>query len=143
MRAEKSYLELRGKVYAGKKAIDLPSKKVTDGANTTYMLVKRTGNVAFKADNYQETLSSTTEGQIKYLVNSSEVRGSELKGSSVKDFVAALEAVQADERSTVTSTEIPPKAAQTSTTSFPATVETAPSRHGTRLPRAQRHRPLR
>ena len=103
---EKSYLELRGKVYAGKKVIDLPSKKVADGANTTYMLVKRTGNVGFKADNYQETLSSTTEGQIKYLVNSSEVRGSELKGSSVKDFVAALEAVKADERSTVTSTEI-------------------------------------
>ena len=103
---EKSYLELRGKVIAGKKSIDLPSKKVADGANTTYMLVKRAGNVAFKADNYQETLSSTTEGQIKYLVNSSDVRSSELKGNSVKDFVAALEAVQADERSKVTSTEI-------------------------------------
>lgn len=103
---EKSYLELRGKVIAGKKSIDLPSKKVADGANTTYMLVKRAGNVAYKADNYQETLSSTTEGQIKYLVNSSDVRSSELKGNSVKDFVAALEAVQADERSTITSTEI-------------------------------------
>ena len=103
---EKSYLELRGKVIAGKKSIDLPSKKVADGANTTYMLVKRDGNVAFKADNYQEVLSSTTEGQIKYLVNSSDVRSSELKGNSVKDFVAALEAVQADERSKVTSTEI-------------------------------------
>ena len=103
---EKSYLELRGKVIAGKKSIDLPSKKVADGANTTYMLVKRAGNVAYKADNYQETLSSTTEGQIKYLVNSSDVRASELKGNSVKDFVAALEAVQADERSKVTSTEI-------------------------------------
>lgn len=103
---EKSYLELRGKVIAGKKSINLPSKKVADGANTTYMLVKRAGNVAYKADNYQETLSSTTEGQIKYLVNSSDVRSSELKGNSVKDFVAALEAVQADERSTITSTEI-------------------------------------
>ena len=103
---EKSYLELRGKVLAGKKEIALPSKKVADGANTTYMLVKRSGNVAYKADNYPEVLSSTTEGQIKYLVNSSDVRGSELKGSSVKDFVAALEAVQADERATVTSTEI-------------------------------------
>ena len=103
---EKSHLELRGKVLAGKKTIDLPIMKVADGANTTYMLVKRAGNVAFKADDYQETLSSTTEGQIKYLVNSSEVRGSELKGSSVKDFVAALEAIEADERTTVTSTQI-------------------------------------
>lgn len=103
---EKSHLELRGKVLAGKKTVDLPVMKVADGANTTYMLVKRTGNVSFKADDYQETLSSTTEGQIKYLVNSSEVRGSELKGSSVKDFVAALEAIEADERTTVTSTQI-------------------------------------
>ena len=103
---EKSHLELRGKVLAGKKTIDLPVKKVADGANTTYMLVKRSGKLAFKADDYQDVLSSTAEGQIKYLVNSSDVRNSELKGNSVKDFVAALEAIQADERSTVTSTEI-------------------------------------
>ena len=103
---EKSYLELRGKVIAGSKSINLPSKKVADGANTTYMLVKRSGNVAFKADNYQEVITTTTEGQIKYLVNSSDVRNSELKGQSVKDFLAALDAVAADERSKVTSTEI-------------------------------------
>ena len=103
---EKSYLELRGKVLAGKKTIDLPVKKVADGANTTYMLVKRCGALAYKADEYQDVLSSTAEGQIKYLVNSSDVRNSELKGSSVKDFIAALDAINADERSTVTSTEI-------------------------------------
>lgn len=103
---EKCYLELRGRVISGKKSIDLPTKKVADGANTTYMLVKRNGVVAFKADEYQEVLSSTTEGQIKYLVNSADVRGSELKGNSVKDFLAALDAVAANERATVTSTEI-------------------------------------
>ena len=103
---EKSYLELRGKVIAGKKSVNLPVKKVADGANTTYMLVNQQGTVAFKKDNYQEVLSSTTEGQIKYLVNSSEVRGSELKGKSVKDFLAALDAVKANERATVKSTEI-------------------------------------
>ena len=103
---EKSYLELRGRVLAGSKSINLPSKKVADGANTTYMLVKRAGNLDTKADNYQEVISSTTEGQIKYLVNSSEVRNSELKGDSVKEFLAALDAIAADDRSTVTSTEI-------------------------------------
>ena len=103
---EKSYLELRGKVIAGKKTVALPSKKVADGANTTYMLVKREGNLAFKKDNYQDVISTSTEGQIKYLVNSSDVRNSELKGQSVKDFLAALDAISADERSTVTSTEI-------------------------------------
>ena len=103
---EKSYLELRGKVIAGNKTVNLPTKKVADGANTTYMLVKDAGTVTPKADNYQEVISSTTEGQIKYLINSSDVRNSELKGDSVKDFLAALDKIAADERTNVTSTEI-------------------------------------
>jgi len=103
---EHCYLELRGKVSANKKSVTLPTKKVADGANTTYMLVKRAGAVTFKADDYQEVITSTTEGQIKYLVNSSEVRNSELKGESVKAFLEALDKVAADERTTVTSTEI-------------------------------------
>ena len=103
---EKSHLELRGKVLAGKKSINLPVKKVADGANTTYMLVKRAGNLAFKKDNYQDVIVSTAEGQIKYKVNSAEVRNSELKGKSVKEFLAALDAAAANERATVKSTEI-------------------------------------
>ena len=103
---EKSYLELRGKVIAGNKTVALPAKKVADGANTTYMLVKREGNLAYKKDNYQDVISTSAEGQIRYLVNSSDVRNSELKGQSVKDFLAALDAAAADERTTVTSTEI-------------------------------------
>ena len=103
---EKCYLELRGKVLAGTKTINLPTRKVADGLNTTYMLVKKAGNVTPKADNYQEVISSTTEGQIKYLVNSSEVRGTELKGDSVKEFLASLDRIAKDERSNVVSTEI-------------------------------------
>ena len=103
---EKCYLELRGRVKAGNKSVNLPTKKVADGANTTYMLVKRGGSLDMKKDQYQDVISSTAEGQIKYQVNSAEVRGSELKGNSVKEFLAALDAIAADERSTVTSTEI-------------------------------------
>ena len=103
---EKCFLELRSRVIAGNKSINLPSKKVADGANTTYMLVKRNGDVSFKPDAYKDIITSTTEGQIKYLVNSSEVRNSELKGDSVKEFLAALEAIEKDERATITGTEI-------------------------------------
>ena len=103
---EKSHLELRAQVIAGKKTVNLPTKKVADGAYTTYMLVKKAGNVAFKKDNYQDVIVASKEGQIKYLVNSSEVRNSELKGNSVKEFLAALDAANADERTTVKSTEI-------------------------------------
>ena len=103
---KKSHLELRAQVVAGKKTVNLPTKKVADGAYTTYMLVKKAGNVAFKKDNYQDVIVASKEGQIKYLVNSSEVRNSELKGQSVKEFLAALDAANADERTTVKSTEI-------------------------------------
>ena len=103
---EKCFLELRSRVIAGSKSIALPTRKVADGANTTYMLVKRQGDLSFKKDAYKEIITSTTEGQIKYLVNSSEVRGSELKGASVKDFQAALDAIARDERATITGTEI-------------------------------------
>jgi hypothetical protein len=103
---EKSHLELRAVARKGEKFVNLPSKKVADGVNNTYMLVKRSGFVTPKADAYQEVISSTAEGQIKYLVNSSDVRNSELKGQSVKDFLAAIDQINADERTTITGTEI-------------------------------------
>ena len=103
---EKSRLELRGVARKGDKYVNLPAKKVADGVNTTYMLVKRDGFVTPKADAYQEVISSTAEGQIKYLVNSADVRNSELKGQSVKEFLAAVDQINADERTSITGTEI-------------------------------------
>lgn len=103
---EKSRLELRAVARKGEKSVTLPTRKVADGVNTTYMLVKRSGNVSYKADAYQDVITSTAEGQIKYLVNSADVRSSELKGRSVKDFLAAVDKINADGRSSITSTEI-------------------------------------
>ena len=103
---EKSHLELRGVARKGDKFVNLPVKKVADGVNTTYMLVKRDGFVTPKADAYQDVITSTAEGQIKYLVNSADVRNSELKGQSVKDFLAAIDQINADERTKITGTEI-------------------------------------
>ena len=103
---EKSRLELRGVARYGNKAVTLPVKKVADGANTTYMLVKRDGFITPKADAYQDVISSTAEGQIKYLVNSADVRKSELKGQSVREFLAAIDQINADERTSIKSTEI-------------------------------------
>ena len=103
---EKSHLELRGVARKGEKYVNLPSKKVADGVNTTYMLVKRDGFVTPKADAYQDVITSTAEGQIKYLVNSADVRNSELKGQSVKEFLAAVDQINADERTSITGTEI-------------------------------------
>lgn len=103
---EKCYLELRGVAKQGKKSATLPSKKAADGANTTYMLACKSGRVDFKADNYQEVIAMSEEGQIMYNINSSDVKNSELKGASVKNFLEAVEAVKANERKAIKSTDI-------------------------------------
>ena len=103
---EKSHLELRGTVMYKNKSADLPTKKVADGANTTYMLVCKKGKVDYKADNYQEIINQTAEGQILYNINSSEVRNSQLKSQSIKDFQAAIDAIKANERMNIVSTDV-------------------------------------
>ena len=103
---ESCYLELRGVVRHKNKSINVPSKKVADGANTTYMLVDRSGALDLKADGYQEVIKQTAEGQILYQINSSNVRNSELKGQSIKDYQAALNEILANERKTIVSTDI-------------------------------------
>ena len=103
---ENSYLELRGVAKYKNKSVNLPSKKVADGVNTTYMLVKSDGTLSYKADDYQEIIPQTAEGQILYTINSSDVRSSQLKGDSVKDFQAALDEINANERKTLTGTEV-------------------------------------
>ncbi len=103
---ENCYLELRGVVKHKSKSVDLPSKKVADGANTTYMLVDKSGALDLKADGYQEVIKQTAEGQILYQINSSNVRNSELKGHSIKDYQAALNEILANERKTIVSTDV-------------------------------------
>ena len=103
---EKCYLELRGVVKHKEKSVDLPSKKAADGANCTALLICKKGKVDLKADNYQEIIKETAEGQILYQINSSNVRNSELKSQSIKDFQAALEEIKANERKNIVSTDV-------------------------------------
>ena len=106
---EKSYLELRGVARIKVKKATLPTKKVADGANTTYMLIgdiASAGEVEYKADSYKPIIEQTAEGQILYKINSSDVNKKELKSSSVVDFQNALDAIKANERQTLKSTEV-------------------------------------
>ncbi len=103
---EKCYLELRGVARHKAKSAALPSKKVADGANTTYMLVCQKGALDLKADGYQEIIKQTAEGQILYNINSAEVRNSQLKSQSIKEFQAALDEIKANERKTLVGTDI-------------------------------------
>ena len=103
---EEATLELRGVVRSKGKSWNLPSRKVAVGTNTTYMLVDARGYVSPKADNYQEIIRQTEEGQILYKVNSSEVSSAQLRSQSVKGFLAALDEIASNERKSLTSTEI-------------------------------------
>ena len=103
---EKSYLELRGTVKYKTASTDLPTKKVADGANTTYLLVCQNGRVDYKADNYQDVINQTAEGQILYNINSAEVRNNQLSSKSIKDFQAAIDAIKANERMNIVSTDV-------------------------------------
>ncbi|MBR1435681.1 MAG: hypothetical protein IJ584_11290 [Bacteroidales bacterium] len=103
---EVARLELRGVASYKAKSVNLPVKKVADGVNTTYMLAEADGYIGYKADNYQEILKQTAEGQIKYSVNSSDVASKELTSQSIKDFQAALDEINSNERKTISGTEI-------------------------------------
>ena len=104
---EKSELVGRAKVYyKGAEYVYPADIKIADGANTTYMLVETEGSYHYMADGYQEVIPETAEAQIMYLINSSDVRNSELKSKDVKDFQEALKALANDDRREVKGTEI-------------------------------------
>ena len=104
---EKSELVGRAKVFYKGNEYEYPADiKIADGANTTYMLVSTEGSYHYMPDGYQEVIPETAEAQIMYLVNSSDVRNSELKSAGIKNFQDALKALDADERRAVKGTDI-------------------------------------
>ena len=104
---EKSELVGRAKVYYKGNEYEYPADiKIADGVNTTYMLASTDGSYHYMPDGYQEVIPETAEAQILYLVNSAEVRNSELKSNGIKDFQDALKALDGDSRRAVKGTEI-------------------------------------
>jgi len=103
---EKCQLELRSVVYYGSKTYNVPAIKVADGLNVTCLLACKKGEYSTKADEYQDVITSTTEGQIMYQVNSANVKNSELRSQSIKELKEALKAIEADPRYTVKSTQV-------------------------------------
>ena len=104
---ERSELVGRAKVYYKGAEFEYPADiKIADGANTTYMLASTEGSYHYMADGYQEVIPETAEAQIMYLINSSDVRNSELRSEDVKNFQEALKALADDERREVKGTEI-------------------------------------
>ncbi len=103
---EQSHLELRSTVFYGKKRIEVPAIKVADGVICTQNLISKNGHYTMKDDGYQYVIRSAVEGQIKYDVNSANVKNSELRSASIKDLQAALDAIASDPRYSVAGQQI-------------------------------------
>lgn len=103
----KSHLELRGRctVNNGKTWVTLPTKKVAEGCNITENLAGR-GFYSAKESGYQTIITRQSEGHVMYKINSSEVRNSELKNQSVKDFLAAIKEIAENDREELSSVDV-------------------------------------
>ena len=91
-----SDLYLRFNAKKGNKKIQLPDLKVGYGIIATGDLLRGTlasAHPAMAPDAYQRTIRQKQEGQIKYLVNQANIRASELKTTSVQDFVKILKEI--------------------------------------------------
>ncbi len=109
---ERSEMVLRAKVLCNGKEYEYPADiKVADGVNTTYMLAsfifeKNGPAVDFAQDNYQSVINETAEAQILYLINSADVRNSQLRSEDIKEYQALLASLAEDSRRAITGTEI-------------------------------------
>lgn len=97
----RSELYLTFDAAIGKKKFNVPAVKVADGVLATSQLVYRTvasANTCVAADAYQQVIAQHQDAQIKYLINQSKVRTSELSTTSIQDFVKVLRDIKADQK---------------------------------------------
>ena len=96
---QKSDMYLTFDARIGNKKCNVPAVKVANGVIATSELYKRTlasetGVIA--PDTFQRVNEKKQEANIKFLVNQANIRQSELKNQSVKDFVEMLRKINAD-----------------------------------------------
>ncbi len=97
-----SELYLTFNASIGKKTYNVPAVKVADGVLATSQLVYRTvasANTCVAPDAYQQIIAQHQDAQIKYLINQSRVRTSELSTTSIQEFVKVLREIKADQKS--------------------------------------------
>lgn len=98
---QKSELYLTFNAHVGKKQVKVPEVKVANGVVATSTLIGQaaaSANPEIAPDTYQYAIKQTKQAQIKYLINQANVRTSELKGTSVQDFVQTLREIKADQK---------------------------------------------
>ncbi|WP_297037275.1 tetratricopeptide repeat protein [Prevotella sp.] len=96
---QKSDMYLTFDARKGKKGYNVPAVKVADGVIATSELYRRTlasENGVIAPDTFQRVNAKKQEANIKFLINQANIRKSELKNNSVKEFIEMLKKINAD-----------------------------------------------
>ena len=103
----KSELYLRFEAHVGKKVIEIPDLKIADGVVVTDELAEAQDNkTAATPDKFQRVIQELTEADIKFLIQSSELRSKETKSDEVKALQAALKDVKDNEKKEINKIEV-------------------------------------
>lgn len=97
---QKSDLYLTFDAYLGNKKVDVPAVKVATGVISTSELYKKTlagDGACIAPDSYQRVNAQKQEARIKFLINQANLRKSEMKNNSVKEFVDMLKKINRDQ----------------------------------------------
>jgi Flp pilus assembly protein TadD/outer membrane protein OmpA-like peptidoglycan-associated protein len=103
----KSELYLRFEARVGKKVIEIPDLKVADGVIATDELADaRDNKSATTPDKFQRVIQELTEADIKFLIQSAELRSKETKSDEVKALKAAIKDANDAERKEINKIEV-------------------------------------
>lgn len=93
-----SDLEVRMTASKGEQSVEFDPYKIADGVVATATMVQNKPMNIIGKDAFQRIIPETQEADLHYLINSSQVRWSEMKAEDVKALKAYLDAVKADEK---------------------------------------------
>ncbi len=103
----KSELYLRFEAKVGKKVIEIPDLKIADGVVATSELADaRDNKTAGTPDKFQRVIQELTEADIKFLIQSAELRSAETKSEGVKNLQAAIKDAKEAERKEISKIEV-------------------------------------
>lgn len=97
----KSELYLTFDAKVGKKSVEVPAVKVANGVIATSMLYTETAENAqacIAPDAFQRITAQKQETNVKFLIQQANLRRSELKNNSVKEFVELLKRINDDKK---------------------------------------------
>ena len=102
-----SELFLRFEAKIGKKTIEIPDLKIADGVIATDELADaRDNKSATTPDKFQRVIQELTEADIKFLIQSAELRSKETKSEEMKALKAAIKDAKEAERKEISKIEV-------------------------------------